>query len=162
MLISFTINSEKDYMLFEELRAILRTNRGKESNDCLCFDPAVVYLTEIPCVISAVEKVINAIQQLPGGNGDVSVEISNAEASALKQLMYSLLMEFNTTAYKNRKFTNPFTAIAFGKLYNAVSEEEHPHLQKEHFNTVALEHIEGIQRLGYSKEEIATFEALLK
>ena len=134
--------------LSSEIRMILRTNIHKHSHNAhLLCDMALVYLTEIPHAIEAIEKLINNFRQLSDGTIEVTINFTPEESSGLKEVMNCLLMEFNTTYYKGRINTNPIWASALGKVYNTVSENEHPHLRKEHFNAVVRYHINGLKNL---------------
>ena len=96
-------------------------------------------------------------------NGVVTFVFTKKEVKHLIRVMDHLLKEFSKYGgYKGRKYTNPITANAFGKVYYALTGLEHASLRSEHYNAVVQYHIEGIKQYNPDSKDIAEFEAMLK
>ena len=107
-----------------------------------------VRFTEMPGAVNAVERFMEKLSEFPEGTTNFSMSLTVNDCTALKNVLNQLLLGFSRNPNKSGigVTDNPFWALTMGKVYHAVSGEEHPHLQKEHFNDMVQYRLKALNR----------------
>ena len=121
-----------------------------------------IRFTEINGAIPAVSRLKEQLTDVSQGTTNFMVTLNASHCLALKETMNLLLLAFSQNPKKGVGETdNPFLAITLGKVYHAVSGEEHPHLQKEHFNAMIDYRIKAMMRNKSPQARIDQIKELL-